>query len=101
MTSPPPSLNRSRRNRRSFSACWRSSLNPTRPRTPATSKISATSALFRARAYYVVLLFRTDLDWVAAQDHFALQQVDDPFGAKRTGIGRVIDGGAYLKRILR
>lgn len=51
---------------------------------------------------YVVVLFKTEVDWVAAQEHFNVQRVEDPFRDDKTklGIGRIIDGGAYLKRIL-
>lgn len=50
---------------------------------------------------YVVLLFRSSLDWIAAQDHFQLAKVRDPLSPeeKRVGLGRVIDGGAYLTRV--
>ena len=49
---------------------------------------------------YVVLLFKTDIDWLAAQDHFALERVADPLNTNHTGVGRIVDGGAYLKRAL-
>jgi hypothetical protein len=52
---------------------------------------------------YVMLLFRTDLDWYAAQDHFGLERVIDPLhpsgAGRKVGIGRVIDGGKYLSKI--
>jgi len=50
---------------------------------------------------YVVLLFKTEIDWVAAQDHFAITRVEEPFRVKRTlGVGRIVDGGAYLKKVI-
>lgn len=52
---------------------------------------------------YVVLLFKNDIDWTAALEHFQLKQVRDSFvGTRRSeaiGLGRVVEGGAYLKRI--
>ena len=51
---------------------------------------------------YVVVAFDNDLDWLAAQTHFELKTVS----AKRSngkewskGVGRVINGGEYLKKI--
>ena len=49
---------------------------------------------------YVVLLFRTEVDWTAALDHFGIERVMCPF-VKDVGVGRVIDGGDYLYRIRR
>jgi len=50
---------------------------------------------------YVVLLFRDSVDWLAAQDHFGIERVQDPFftKSKKLGPGRVVDGGAYLTRL--
>jgi hypothetical protein len=51
---------------------------------------------------YVVLLFKTDLDWFAAQEHFDIKQERDPLNPythTRVGIGRVIDGGKYLNQV--
>jgi hypothetical protein len=51
------------------------------------------------RFNYVVLLFKTELDWYAAQEHFNIEQERDPLNPythTRVGIGRVIDGGKYL-----
>ena len=48
---------------------------------------------------YVVLVFRNDVDWLAAQTHFKLET---RYSKRRngkpwsSGIGRVIDGAAYL-----
>ena len=50
---------------------------------------------------YVVILFRSELDWVAAQEHFEIEPVLSPFHVKPSlGVGRVIDGSKYLRRIL-
>ena len=51
---------------------------------------------------YVVLYFDDDVDWLQAQTHFQLESVN----AKRSngkpwskGIGRVLSGSQYLKKI--
>jgi hypothetical protein len=50
---------------------------------------------------YIVLFFRDARDFLAAQDHFGLQKVRVPgyVGKKTIGLGRVVDGGAYVKRV--
>lgn len=48
---------------------------------------------------YVVVLFRNEVDWTAAKDHFQVKQVTDP-SSGRVGLGHVVDGAAYLKRVL-
>ena len=53
--------------------------------------------------HYVMLLFRTDLDWLSAIDHF---QIDDPaidlfHNSKVVGRTRVIDGAEYLGKVLK
>jgi hypothetical protein len=56
------------------------------------------------RFNYVVLLFKTEIDWYAAMEHFDIKQVKDPlnpYSHQRVGVGRVIDGGAYLNRNIR
>ena len=51
---------------------------------------------------YVVLLFDNDIDWLSAQTHFELKSV---YSKRQNGkpwskgIGRVINGAAYLKQI--
>lgn len=49
---------------------------------------------------YVMLLFRTPIDWLAAQHHFGLEPVLDPFrpGAAPK-LSRVVDGAQYLRRV--
>jgi hypothetical protein len=56
------------------------------------------------RFNYVVLLFKTELDWYSAMEHFDIEQVKDPlnpYSHQRVGVGRVIDGGKYLNRTVK
>lgn len=47
--------------------------------------------------HYVALLFRTDLDWLRAVDHFKIDKpAMDLFHSKVVGKTRVIDGAKYL-----
>lgn len=56
-------------------------------------------SLVLGEAYnYVVLLFKTELDWLAAQDHFGLKRVRCAFSTS-IGQGRVVDGSKYLDSI--
>jgi hypothetical protein len=49
---------------------------------------------------YVVLLFRNDVDWTAAVDHFKLKKVrESNIKKSRVGLGHAIDGADYLNRI--
>jgi hypothetical protein len=50
---------------------------------------------------YIVLFFKDSRDFLAAADHFGLQKVKVPgfVGKKTIGLGRVVDGGAYVKRV--
>lgn len=51
---------------------------------------------------YVVLLFKNDIDWLAARDHFGLETVASTrrTGEKwSTGVGRVLDGASYFARL--
>jgi hypothetical protein len=50
---------------------------------------------------YIVLMFKDARDFLAAQDHFKLKKVAVPgfVGKKTIGLGRVVDGGAYVKRV--
>lgn len=48
------------------------------------------------RFNYVVLVFKTELDWLAAQDYFGIEKVREPFRDHVIGVGRVIDGGHFL-----
>ncbi len=48
---------------------------------------------------YIVLLFKTELDFSAAQDHFGLQKVKCAFNSG-VGLGRVVDGSEYLRKTL-
>lgn len=47
---------------------------------------------------YIVLLFKTPMDWTAAQDHFGLKRTRCAFNSG-IGVGRVVDGGEYLKQV--
>ncbi len=53
-----------------------------------------------AKFDFVVVLARTEIDWNALQDHFGLDRQQCPF-TNNVGLGRVVDGGAYLYRIRR
>lgn len=50
---------------------------------------------------YIVLFFKDSRDFLAAADHFGLQKVKVPgyVGKKTIGLGRVVDGGQYVKRL--
>ncbi len=50
---------------------------------------------------YIVLFFKDSRDFLAAADHFGLQRVKVPgfVGKKTIGLGRVVDGGGYVKRL--
>jgi hypothetical protein len=51
---------------------------------------------------YVVLAFKTDIDWLQAQMHFDLKSVHSKRANGKPwscGIGRVIDGAAYLSKV--
>ena len=50
--------------------------------------------------HYVALLFRTDLDWLRAVDHFKIDKpAMDLFHSKVVGKTRIIDGAAYLNSL--
>lgn len=68
---------------------------------PTPPEVEFSEALLESNNY-VVLFFKNDVDWLAAQTHFDL----DTVASKRSngkawsrGIGRVIDGAKYLMRI--
>ena len=51
---------------------------------------------------YVVLLFDNDMDWLSAETHFDLKTVVSKRANGKEwskGLGRVIDGGEYLKNL--
>ena len=50
--------------------------------------------------HYVVLLFRNEIDWATAKEHFRLKNVTDPKNTKKIGMGYVIDGKTYLNEQL-
>lgn len=49
---------------------------------------------------YLVVIFKNELDWVAAQDHFGLRHIRCAFSSG-VGLGRVVDGGKYLETIYK
>ena len=52
--------------------------------------------------HYVMLLFRNDLDWLSAIDHFGIDEpaVDLFHNSRVVGRTRVIDGAEYLSKVL-
>ena len=50
---------------------------------------------------YVMLLFKSDVDWYAAIEHFKIVTIQDPLRPAKFGLSRVIDGGAYLNSVLK
>ena len=53
--------------------------------------------------HYVMLLFRNDLDWLSAIDHFGIDEpaVDLFHNSRVVGRTRVIDGAEYLGKVLK
>ena len=53
--------------------------------------------------HYVMLLFRNDLDWLSAIDHFGIDEpaVDLFHNSRVVGRTRVIDGAEYLSKVLK
>lgn len=53
--------------------------------------------------HYVVLLFKNELEWSRAMDHFQVQPTSHSYAGKKTykkiGQGRALDGSAYLDKI--
>lgn len=49
---------------------------------------------------YIVLLFKNEIDWTAAQDLFGIERVQCVFNSG-LGVGRVVDGGAYLEKVYK
>jgi hypothetical protein len=49
---------------------------------------------------YVMLIFKNEIDWVSAIDHFDLKKVSDPVRPHKIGIGVVLDGAKYLNQRL-
>ena len=70
---------------------------------PVTGKIEFSEELLESRNY-VVLYFDNDVDWLSARTHFGLKSVyskrcnGKPWSK---GIGRVVDGAKYLRRITK
>ncbi len=73
------------------------------PEAREKPEVSAVHLVPGEQYHYVMLLFRTDLDWLSAIDHFG---IDDPaidlfHNSKVVGRTRVIDGSEYLGRVLK
>ena len=50
---------------------------------------------------YIVLLFKDTRDWLSACEHFRIKRVNASCGRKtKIGLGRCVDGGKYMNRIL-
>ncbi|KKM67929.1 hypothetical protein LCGC14_1466190 [marine sediment metagenome] len=70
---------------------------------PIVGKIEFSQELLESRNY-VVLYFDNDVDWLSARTHFKLKSVyskrcnGKPWSK---GIGRVVDGAKYLRRITK
>ena len=70
---------------------------------PIEAKIAFSEELLESRNY-VVLYFDNDVDWLGARTHFGLNSVyskrcnGKPWSK---GIGRVVDGAKYLRRITK
>jgi hypothetical protein len=45
---------------------------------------------------YVVLVFKSELSWTRAQNHFGLQREHDVLKYNQLAIGRIVDGDKYL-----
>lgn len=68
---------------------------------PVKPKVEFSQELLESRNY-VVLYFDNDVDWLAAKTHFKMKSVASKRANGKpwaTGIGRVIDGAKYLKRL--
>ncbi len=70
---------------------------------PVKARIEFSQELLESRNY-IVLYFDNDIDWLSAKTHFKLRSVH----SKRCngkpwskGIGRVVDGAKYLRRIIK
>ncbi len=48
---------------------------------------------------YVLLMFKTELDWLAAVDTLGLERRSDQRKTKKIGLCRVIDGKRVIERI--
>ena len=70
---------------------------------PVAGKVEFSEELLESRNY-IVLYFDNDVDWVSARTHFRLRSVyskrcnGKPWSK---GIGRVVDGAKYLRRITK
>jgi len=78
-------------------------INAAEDAAPIPAKIKFSEELLESRNY-VVLYFDNDVDWLSARTHFRLKSVyskrcnGKPWSK---GIGRVVDGAKYLRRITK
>ena len=71
--------------------------------SPDRSDVNAVHLVPGEQYNYVMLLFRNDLDWLSAIEHFG---IDEPgkdlfHNSKVVGRTRVVDGAEYLRKILK
>lgn len=70
-----------------------------RQRAEAMASVDTAPELYESYNY-VVLMFKNEVDWLVGQEHFSLQKNRGRAPKDgQLGLGRVIDGTAYLKRI--
>ncbi len=71
--------------------------------SPDRSDVNAVHLVPGEQYNYVMLLFRNDLDWLSAIDHFGIDEpAKDLFhNSKVVGRTRVVDGSEYLRKILK
>ena len=70
---------------------------------PEAPEASAVHLVPGEQYHYVMLLFRNDLDWLSAIDHFGIDEpaVDLFHNSRVVGRTRVIDGAEYLSKVLK
>ena len=70
------------------------------PAPPATNRVHLVPG---ERYNYVMLLFRTEIDWLAAMEHFDIGEpaIDMMHNSRVVGRTRVIEGSEYLGRVLK
>ena len=71
--------------------------------SPDRSDVNAVHLVPGEQYNYVMLLFRNDLDWLSAIDHFGIDEpAKDLFhNSKVVGRTRVVDGAEYLRKVLK
>ena len=78
-------------------------VDPDREGSATNGTASAVHLVPGEQYNYVMLLFRNDLDWLSAIEHFGIDEpARDLFhGSKVVGRTRVVDGSEYLRRVLK